>query len=216
MTSQTFIQEWYSQKKKKKSVSKECYCCCSQTGRKAVELCTLFSVQQSSQSFLSWKKCGSVSQALLPELSSVMVSCPSSNMASILSRSLQPGLIWSWGIHMIKPLPWQCPLDKWSGDTGHVSDVDWLITDICLSLLTLISDLILGLVQYQMSREPSGSVSASGSVFIAKLRGKVKNRGKNSDECLFLLKKTDGQRTARGDQTDRTGWIPPQWAHGLR
>lgn len=71
-----------------------------------------------------------------------MVSCPSSNMALILSRSLQPGFIQSWRIHRIKPVPWQCPLDKWSGDMGHISDVDGLLIDICLSSLTLICDLI--------------------------------------------------------------------------
>lgn len=56
----------------------------------------------------------------------------------------------SWRIHKIKPVPWQRHLDKWSGDMSHISDVDSLITDICLSLLTLISDLIRGLGEYQM------------------------------------------------------------------
>lgn len=50
--------------------------------------------------------------------------------------------IHSWRIHSIKPAPWQCPLDKWRGDMGRNSDVDRLITDICLSSRTLISDLI--------------------------------------------------------------------------
>lgn len=63
-------------------------------------------------------------------------------MALIWSGSLQPALIKSWRIHRIKPVPWQRHLDKWRGDMSHISDVDSLITDICLSSLTLISDLI--------------------------------------------------------------------------
>lgn len=57
-----------------------------------------------------------------------MVSCPYSNVAFILSRSLRPGLILSWRIHRIMPVPYKCPLDKRGGDTCHVCDVDRLIT----------------------------------------------------------------------------------------
>lgn len=84
-------------------------------------------------------------------------------MASILSRSLQLRLIWSWRIHRIKP--WECPVDKWNWGKGHISGVVWFTTDILLSSLTLISDQIW---------EPPGSFSTYRLVVRRKPRAKMK------------------------------------------
>lgn len=51
-------------------------------------------------------------------------------------------------MHRIKPVPWQHHFDKWSGDMRRISHVDGLITDICLSSLTPMSDLIRGFGVY--------------------------------------------------------------------
>lgn len=75
-------------------------------------------------------------------------------MTLIWSGSLQPALIKSWKMHRIKPVPWQHQLDKWSGDMRRISHVDCLITDICLSSLTPVSDLIRGFGEYRMPLSP--------------------------------------------------------------
>lgn len=69
-------------------------------------------------------------------------------MTFIWPGSLQPALMKSWRMHRMKSAPWQHRLDKWSGDMRRISPVDGLITDICLSSLTPILDLVCGFGEY--------------------------------------------------------------------
>lgn len=57
-------------------------------------------------------------------------------------------------MHRIRPVLWQHHLDKLSEDMRRISHADCFITDICLSSLTPISDLIRGFGERWMPLSP--------------------------------------------------------------